>query len=184
MHIKEYMALADIVSLLNASFGFLAVIMVLEGNLSTAAMFILIAVIFDSVDGWVARKSKRVDRFGFGKNIDSLSDAISFGVAPGMLLYVASTSDFIQYINILVALLIVLCGILRLTRFNVLIDSSANLGGGKFFGLPISTSSLIRGAPYGHSRTQVRHAAHFEGSTFEMTPGIVMCSWLSRSDAL
>jgi len=41
--------------------------MVLEGNLSLTAMFILMAVIFDSLDGWVARKSKRVDQFGFGK---------------------------------------------------------------------------------------------------------------------
>ncbi len=71
MNIKEYVALPDFISLLNASFGFLAIIMVLGGNLSLTAMFILMAVIFDSLDGWVARKSKRVDQFGFGKNVDS-----------------------------------------------------------------------------------------------------------------
>ena len=148
MNIKEYMALADIISLLNGSFGFLAIIMVTQGDLNLAAMFILIAVIFDSVDGWVARKSKRVDQFGFGKNIDSLCDVISFGVAPGMLLYAASTSYFIPYINILVALLIVLCGILRLSRFNVLPDSGANFSEGKFIGLPIPTTALILGSFY------------------------------------
>jgi archaetidylserine synthase len=148
MDIKEYLALADFVSMLNASFGFLAIIMMYKGDLTLAAMFILVAVIFDSLDGWVARKSKRVDRYGFGKNIDSICDVISFGVAPGMLLYTASTSYFIPYINILVALLIVLCGILRLSRFNVLTNSSANLGEGKFIGLPIPTTALILGSYY------------------------------------
>lgn len=135
MKIKDYMAITDIISILNANFGFLAIIMVLDGDLSLSAMFILFAVIFDSLDGWVARKSKRVDHFGFGKNVDSLCDVISFGVAPGILLYAATTSYFIPYINILVALLIVLCGILRLSRFNVLTDSSTNFGEGKFIGL-------------------------------------------------
>ena len=148
MNIKEYLALADFVSMLNGSFGFLAIIMMTKGDLNLAAMFILVAVIFDSLDGWVARKSKRVDRYGFGKNIDSICDVISFGVAPGMLLYTASTSYFIPYINILVALLIVLCGILRLSRFNVLTDSSPNLGEGKFIGLPIPTTALILGSYY------------------------------------
>lgn len=148
MNIKEYLAIPDFISMLNASFGFLAIIMVTKGDLNLAAMFILVAVIFDSLDGWVARKSKRVDRYGFGKNIDSICDVISFGVAPGMLLYAASTSYFIPYINILVALLIVLCGILRLSRFNVLPDSGANLGEGKFIGLPIPTTAMILGSYY------------------------------------
>lgn len=148
MNIKEHMALADLISLLNASFGFLAIIMVTQGDLALAAKFILIAVIFDSLDGWVARKRKRVDRIGFGKNIDSLSDVISFGVAPGMLLYAASTSYVIPYINILVSLLIVLCGILRLSRFNVLANSGTYLGGDKFVGLPIPSTALILGSFY------------------------------------
>lgn len=148
MHIKEFLAVSDFISLLNASFGFLAIIMITTGDLVLAAKFMLIAVIFDSIDGWVARRTKRVDRFGFGKNIDSLSDVISFGVAPGMLLYAASASYVIPYINILVALLLVLCGILRLSRFNVLSDSGACLGGDKFIGLPIPTTALILGSFY------------------------------------
>lgn len=148
MNIKDYMAPADLFSLINASFGFLAIILIIMGNLDLAAKFILLAVIFDGVDGWVARKTKRVDRFGFGKNVDSLSDVISFGVAPGMLLYSACTSYSIPYINILVALLIVICGILRLSRFNVLTNSSDDLGEGKFIGLPIPSTALILGSFY------------------------------------
>ena len=148
MKISHYMAGADFVSLANASSGFLAVVMVSTGNLILAAKFMLLAVIFDSVDGWVARRTNRVDEHGFGKNMDSLSDVISFGVAPGMLLFYACQSFSIQYINILVSLLIVICGILRLSRFNVLADSSDVPGGDKFVGLPIPTTALILGSFY------------------------------------
>ena len=89
MNMKDFISYADLVSLGNASFGFLSIVMVMSGNLILAAKFMLIAVIFDSLDGWVARHTKGVDEFGFGKNIDSLADVISFGVAPGMLLYSA-----------------------------------------------------------------------------------------------
>ncbi len=148
MKISHYMAGADFVSLANASSGFLAVVMVSTGNLILAAKFMLLAVIFDSVDGWVARRTNRVDEHGFGKNMDSLSDVISFGVAPGMLLFCACQSFSIPYINILVSLLIVICGILRLSRFNVLADSSDVSGGDKFVGLPIPTTALILGSFY------------------------------------
>ncbi|NYB51040.1 MAG: archaetidylserine synthase [Methanobacteriaceae archaeon] len=148
MKISHYMAAADLVSLANASSGFLAVVMVSTGNLILAAQFMLLAVIFDSVDGWVARRTNRVDEHGFGKNMDSLSDVISFGVAPGMLLFSACQWFFIQYINILVALLIVICGILRLSRFNVLVDSTDVPGGEKFVGLPIPITALILGSFY------------------------------------
>lgn len=148
MNIRHYMASADLVSLANACSGFLAVVMVSAGNLLLASQFMLLAVIFDSVDGWVARRTNRVDEHGFGKNMDSLSDVISFGVAPGMLLFTACQSFSIQYINILVSLLIVICGILRLSRFNVLADSSDVPGGDKFVGLPIPITALILGSFY------------------------------------
>lgn len=91
MHIRDYLAAPDLLSLLNASAGFLSILMLLNGNYIFSAQLMLLAVIFDSLDGWVARKTKRDDQFGFGKNMDSLSDVISFGVAPGMFLCVASS---------------------------------------------------------------------------------------------
>jgi len=145
MNMKHYMSYADLVSLGNASFGFLSIIMVLNGFLAVAAQFMLVAVIFDSLDGWVARRTKRVDEFGFGENIDSLSDVISFGVAPGMLLYSACASFSIPYINIVIALLILLCGILRLARFNVITGEGSDE---KFVGLPIPSMALILGSFY------------------------------------
>jgi archaetidylserine synthase len=144
MKIRSYTSIADIVSIANASSGFLAVVMVTTGNFVLAAKFILIAVIFDALDGWVARKLNREDEFGFGKNVDSLSDIISFGVAPGMLLYALNLSYGISYLGILIALLIVICGILRLSRFNVITGASDD----KFIGLPIPSTALILGSFY------------------------------------
>jgi archaetidylserine synthase len=144
MNIRSYTSIADLVSIANASSGFLSIVMITMGNYVLAAKFILLAVIFDAMDGWVARKLKREDECDFGKNIDSLSDIISFGVAPGMLLYSTSTSSGIPYFSIVIALLIVICGILRLSRFNVITDSSDD----KFIGLPIPTTALILGSFY------------------------------------
>lgn len=144
MKIRSYTSIADIVSIANASSGFLSIIMVTTGNFVLAAKFMLLSVIFDALDGWVARKINRKDEFDFGKNVDSLSDIISFGVAPGMFLYVLSIPYGISYFSIIVALSIVICGILRLSRFNVLTDSRDDT----FIGLPIPSTALIIGSFY------------------------------------
>jgi archaetidylserine synthase len=148
MEIRHYIGPADIVSLANASSGFLAIIMAISGDISSAAKFLLLAVIFDSLDGWVARRTKSEDDCGFGINMDSLSDVISFGVAPGIILYVATSNYSLPYINILVALLIVICGILRLSRFNVQTLSDEAGSTDKFVGLPIPSTALILGSFY------------------------------------
>ncbi|WP_321211017.1 archaetidylserine synthase [Methanothermobacter sp. DP] len=134
--ITSFISLPDVLSILNASSGYFSILMSIQGDFSAASILMLLAVIFDSLDGWVARRTGRVDIHGFGKNMDSLSDVISFGVAPAILIYLTS-ADF-RYINILVGLLIVICGILRLSRFNVL------TGGGKnFTGLPIPVVAVV-----------------------------------------
>lgn len=143
---KDYVSLPDLFSVGNASFGFLSIIMAINGELILSAQFILLAVIFDSVDGWVARKTNRDDKYGFGKNIDSLCDIISFGVAPGIFLYFATLTNDIRYINIIVSLLIVICGILRLSRFNVI--SNMLTIQDKFVGLPIPATALVMSSFY------------------------------------
>jgi len=148
MNIRSYTSIADLFSIANASSGFLSILMASMGDLVLSAKFMLIAVIFDSVDGWVARKINREDESGFGTNMDSLSDIVSFGVAPAMLLYISSTQYGVNYFNMIialvVALLVLICGILRLSRFNV----TADLCKDKFFGLPIPTTALILGTFY------------------------------------
>jgi len=153
MNIKSYMSIADLFSIGNASFGFLSIIMIINGDLVLAAKFMLISVIFDALDGWVARKVKRLDEYGFGKNIDSLCDVISFGVAPGIFLYSATLTYSIPYINILVSLLIVICGILRLSRFNIITSSIKSSK--EFVGLPIPATAMILSSFYLSSMFQV-----------------------------
>ncbi|KZX15709.1 archaetidylserine synthase [Methanobrevibacter curvatus] len=140
---EKFVAIPDLISLLNMICGFLAIISAIKHEYDISSLFIIFAIIFDSVDGWIARKIGRAGETDFGKNIDSLSDAVSFGVAPGVLLYVLSlenTNLVVQTIGLLVALFTVVCGILRLTRFNVIADKVDFKG---FVGLPIPLHGLI-----------------------------------------
>ena len=141
-NMKSFIAISDIISLLNMCSGFLAIISSINKNLELAAILMIIAIIFDSIDGWVARKTNRQDDLGFGKNIDSLSDAISFGVAPAIFLYscINTTPSIYQVIVILVSLMIVICGVLRLTRYNVIADK---IDTKDFIGFPIPGISFI-----------------------------------------
>lgn len=141
-NMKSFIAISDIISLLNMCSGFLAIISSINKNLELAAILMIIAIIFDSIDGWVARKTNRQDDLGFGKNIDSLSDAISFGVAPAIFLYscINTTPGIYQVIVILVSLMIVICGVLRLTRYNVIADK---IDTKDFIGFPIPGISFI-----------------------------------------
>ena len=139
---KSFIAISDIISLLNMSSGFLAIISSINNDFRLAAILMIIAIMFDSVDGWVARKTNRQDDLGFGKNIDSLSDIVSFGVAPAIFIYscINTTPGIFQIIVILVSLLIVICGVLRLTRYNVI---AGKIDTQDFIGFPIPGISFI-----------------------------------------
>lgn len=135
-NIKKLIAISDVISLLNMSCGFLSIVSSINHDFELAALLMIFAIMFDSVDGWVARKTNRQDTLGFGKNIDSLSDAVSFGVAPAIFVYstINTTSTIVQTIVLLVSLLIVICGVLRLTRYNVIADK---IDTKDFIGFPI-----------------------------------------------
>ncbi|WP_406533919.1 archaetidylserine synthase [Methanobrevibacter sp.] len=146
-NMKSFLALSDIISLLNMASGFLAIIFSINQELNIAAILMIIAIMFDSADGWVARKINRQDELGFGKNIDSLSDIVSFGVAPAIFLYscINTTPGIFQIIVVLVSLLIVVCGVLRLTRYNVI---AGKIDTQDFIGFPIPGISLIMASYY------------------------------------
>ncbi len=141
-NMKSFIALSDIISLLNMTSGFLSMIFSLNNEFNIAAILMIIAIMFDSADGWVARKINRQDELGFGKNIDSLSDIVSFGVAPAIFLYscINTTPSIFQIIVSIVSLLIVVCGVLRLTRYNVI---AGKIETHDFIGFPIPGMSLI-----------------------------------------
>ncbi|WP_296879630.1 archaetidylserine synthase [uncultured Methanobrevibacter sp.] len=145
--IQSFVAISDLISLLNMSSGFLSIILAINHFFELSALLMIVAIMFDSADGWVARKTNRNDSLGFGKNIDSLSDIVSFGVAPAVFLYTSlnTTPMPLQTIVILVSLLIVVCGILRLTRYNVIADHIKTSG---FIGFPIPGISFILATLY------------------------------------
>ena len=142
-----FLAIPDVISILNLVFGFLAILMVIGNHLTYASLCILVAVVFDSVDGWVSRKLNRDDPFGFGKNIDSLADIVSFGVAPSVLLFYMGLgiSDWAAYLVAIVAILTLTCGLLRLARYNVISDKINYHG---FVGFPIPGTAILLATYY------------------------------------
>jgi len=114
----------------NLFFGFLALVWTLDRQYVLAAIFILVSVVLDGMDGKVARRlSVSSD---FGKELDSLSDLVSFGVAPAILAYSASLQDSMGRWGLVIGAMFALCGAIRLARFNVLNISTY------FVGVPIT----------------------------------------------
>ena len=118
--------------------GFYAIIAAFNEQYLYAAVAIAVAVLFDGVDGKVARLTKTTSRFGV--EYDSLSDLVAFGVAPAILVFAWALRPYGKF-GWLAAFLYVACGSLRLARFNVQIDTVESR---YFRGLPIpGAASLI-----------------------------------------
>src|ERR1700733_9449296 len=121
----------------NMFFGFLSMIQSLEGHFVIAAYCIVAAAVFDTLDGRVARMTHATSKFGM--EYDSLSDLVSFGVAPAILLYLWALKPF-DRIGWLASFMYMACGALRLARFNVQAQSVEK----KYFqGLPIPMAAGI-----------------------------------------
>ncbi|MCQ2971991.1 MAG: archaetidylserine synthase [archaeon] len=142
--IQSFVAISDIVSLLNMLSGFCSIIASINQDFKLGAIFLILTIVFDSIDGWVARYFNRNDELGFGKNIDSLCDVVSFAIAPAVLLYCLSkTVPSPEIITIIVCAIMASCGVLRLTRYNVIADHVDFKG---FIGFPIPGIALILAA--------------------------------------
>jgi CDP-diacylglycerol--serine O-phosphatidyltransferase len=115
--------------------GFYAIIATIDGAYQVAALCILIAHVFDGLDGRIARLTNSTSRFGI--EYDSLSDLVAFGVAPGILVYKWALEPWGHW-GWLAASLYVACGALRLARFNVQVDLPGKKG---FTGLPIPAAA-------------------------------------------
>ncbi len=117
--------------------GFWAIVSVFQEKYYYAAIAILVATVFDILDGKVARLSGSASKFGV--QYDSLADLISFGIAPALLAYSWALRPYGRF-GWLAAFLFVVCGALRLARFNVM--SAA--GDTKYFkGLPIPVAASV-----------------------------------------
>ena len=139
----------NFITSLNLTSGFVAILFAINGNLTTASWLIMAAMIFDFLDGFSARMLKAYS--AIGKELDSLADVVSFGVAPAVILFaliarslgIAPTQAFSPF-EIKTALLLVItaimpvCGALRLAKFNI--DDSQSTS---FKGLPIPANALF-----------------------------------------
>lgn len=134
MHIY---VLPNLLTTANLFFGFFAIIYSINGNFTWAAYAIVGAAVFDLLDGRVARMTHSTSKFG--AEYDSLSDLVSFGLAPGLLLFLWSLEPFGR-VGWLASFFYVACGALRLARFNV---QSGSVEKAYFQGLPIPMAAGI-----------------------------------------
>ena len=134
----------SMLTLANLLFGILSLVFTMDGNFKFAAYTIIFAVILDGMDGKVARKLDASSNFG--KELDSLCDLVSFGVAPAILIYAAYLHGPYGKFGLAVALLFALCGAIRLARFNTLNITT------HFVGVPITVAGGLMGlfAMMGH----------------------------------
>ncbi|MBS3164356.1 CDP-diacylglycerol--serine O-phosphatidyltransferase [Candidatus Woesearchaeota archaeon] len=117
----------------NAAAGFLALLSITRGQMLNASAFLLGAMLFDMLDGQVARKLQVHSAFGL--QLDSLADAVSFVVAPAAMIHFA----FSDLLGVAVAIVAVACGISRLARFNVTANDSFYSG----LSTPLFTFAVI-----------------------------------------
>jgi len=134
---KGIYVLPNLITLSSMFAGFYSIVASLNSDYERAAWAIMIASVFDVLDGWVARITHTATRFGI--EIDSLADVISFGVAPGVLVYTWTLSSFGK-IGWLGSFFLVACAALRLARFNVQMGSTEKK---HFTGLPTPASALV-----------------------------------------
>jgi CDP-diacylglycerol--serine O-phosphatidyltransferase len=139
--------LADVFTLANGACGTAAILLAMDhmqagspGKLYTAGAAVVLALVFDVADGRVARWRHRAS--AMGRELDSLADVISFGVAPAVLGYATGLTGLF---DVLVLLYFVCCGISRLARYNITAESmSAETGKVTYFeGTPIPSSVLL-----------------------------------------
>lgn len=117
--------------------GIYSLVQTMQGNYTNAALAILVAQIFDALDGRVARMTNSTSRFGI--EYDSLCDLVSFGVAPGLLIYKWALMPWGVWGWSAVGLYVI-CAAIRLARFNLLVG---RVDPGFFLGLPVPGAALL-----------------------------------------
>lgn len=119
----------------NLACGVFSLLMLFKGKLEAACIFILLAAIIDRYDGRVARFLNVSSEIG--KELDSLADLVSFGVAPAMLLYILNQYENLGIIGYILIILFPIAGAYRLARYNI---SSFD---GVFTGVPITIAGCV-----------------------------------------
>jgi CDP-diacylglycerol--serine O-phosphatidyltransferase len=127
--------LPNFLTSLSLFFGFYSIVSTMKGNFVWAAWTIVIAGLFDGLDGRIARMTHTTTKFGV--EYDSLCDLVAFGVAPAVLAYGLVLNQYGRW-GWLAAFLYVACGAIRLARFNTLTGVVKSIF---FQGLPIPAAA-------------------------------------------
>lgn len=135
----KLLSVADLVTLLNAVLGFLALLLVFSNQFQFAASLILLGLLADGLDGIIAR---RIGNGRMGEYLETIADMISLSIAPLALLYKLYYDTIVSQplVHVLVSAVLVfslICGIIRLSSFTLLKEKQF------FIGLPTSASAVF-----------------------------------------
>lgn len=131
MNILRIIKVADLFTIANLCCGILAIFSAYNENYTIASLSMLLAIVMDTVDGKVAKLMNQTNRFG--RELDSLADLVSFGVAPAAMYHALREPGTAI---VLILILFIVCGMLRLARYNI----STNEG---FEGIPITVNGFL-----------------------------------------
>jgi CDP-diacylglycerol---serine O-phosphatidyltransferase len=137
---KTRLILPNAITLIGVCIGLTSIKFALDGKFALAVIAILFASLMDALDGRIARLIKGTSKLG--KELDSLGDVISFGVAPALIMYFWNL-QYLDKLGWFVCLMYVVCVALRLARFNVSSEEESSWKDNFFEGMPSPAGGII-----------------------------------------
>ncbi len=137
---KKRMILPNAITLIGVCIGLTSIKFAIDGKFAIAVIAILFAGLMDALDGRIARLIKGTSKMG--KELDSLGDVISFGVAPALIMYFWNL-QYLEKLGWFICLTYVVCVALRLARFNVNSEEETSWKDNFFEGVPSPAGGII-----------------------------------------
>ena len=137
---KTRVILPNIFTLIGVCIGLSSIKFAFDGKFELSIIAVIVAAIIDGLDGRIARLIKGTSKVG--KELDSLTDVISFGVAPAFIMYFWSLSE-IGRVGWLISLIYVICVALRLARFNISSNEESSWKDNFFEGVPSPAGGIL-----------------------------------------
>ncbi len=160
---KTRYLLPNILTLGGVCLGISSIKFSIDGNFNLAVILILLAAILDALDGRVARLIKGTSEFG--KELDSLTDFVSFGIAPVLILYFWELNNYGK-LGWAIALIYSVCCVLRLARFNLTKNENDHEWKNNFFeGVPSPAGGLLILTPLIYELTELNFNLNIKSLT-------------------
>ena len=160
---KTRYLLPNILTLGGVCLGISSIKFSIDGNFNLAVILILLAAILDALDGRVARLIKGTSEFG--KELDSLTDFVSFGIAPVLILYFWELNNYGK-LGWAIALIYSVCCVLRLARFNLTKNENDHEWKNNFFeGIPSPAGGLLILTPLIYELTELNFNLNIKSLT-------------------